>query len=173
MGYAKLADGKVEKLNVVEELNRAIDEVFPPAAGFKVEVRRNFAPDLPVLLMQRTHLWEIFVNLLQNAREAVGDGGRIEVSAEQEPGWSVIVTIADNGPGIPPERQEQIFESYFTTKEKGSGLGLAIVKHNVEIHGGTVRVESALGRGARFILTFPAKTLFRPENEPPPHSGRR
>ncbi len=69
--------------------------------------------------------------------------------------------MRDDGPGIPPEKIERIFEAYYTTKEKGSGLGLAIVKHNAELYGGTVRVESELGKGAKFILIFPAKALMK------------
>jgi signal transduction histidine kinase len=74
----------------------------------------------------------------------------------------VEVTVADDGPGIPPDKLERIFEAYFTTKEKGTGLGLAIVKHNVELYGGTVYVESKLGKGAKFTLIFPAKSLPKP-----------
>ena len=118
-------------------------------------------PSFPPLLMQRRHLSRSFVNLLQNAREALGDqGGNVFVSARCRGDYSVEVTIRDDGPGIPPDKLEQIFEAYYTTKEKGTGLGLAIVKHNVELYGGTVRVESELGKGARFILVFPAKTLM-------------
>ena len=57
------------------------------------------------------------------------------------------MTVGDDGPGIPPDRREQIFEAYYTTKEKGTGLGLATVKHNVELYGGTVRIESELEKG--------------------------
>jgi signal transduction histidine kinase len=74
-------------------------------------------------------------------------------------GDSVEIVIQDSGPGIPVEQTEQIFEAYFTTKEKGTGLGLSIVKHNVDLYGGTIRVESGLGKGCRFVLLFPAKTL--------------
>jgi signal transduction histidine kinase len=56
---------------------------------------------------------------------------------------------------------ERIFEAYYTTKSRGTGLGLAMVKHNVELYGGTVRVESGLGNGANFVLLFPAKTLLK------------
>jgi signal transduction histidine kinase len=73
----------------------------------------------------------------------------------------VEVAIRDDGPGIPPARLGQVFEAYFTTKEKGTGLGLATVKHNVELYGGSVRLESELGKGALFVLTFPAKVLMR------------
>lgn len=165
MGYAKLADGKVEKLGVVEELNRAIQEVFPTAAAFRIEVRRSFEPELPALLMQKIHLWEIFVNLLQNAREALVDSGTVSIHASNGPNRSVEVVIEDDGPGIPPERRERVFESSFSTKEKGSGLGLAIVKHNTELYGGAVRLDPTPARGARFVLTFPSKTLLQSDDE--------
>ena len=162
MGYAQLAEGHVEELKVAEELERALDEVFPRAARYPIEVHRNYLRPLPPLLMQRRHASEIFVNLLQNAREALdGKGGNIFVAAHCLSDASIQVSIADDGPGIPADKQERIFEAYFTTKEKGTGLGLATAKHNVELYGGRVRVESELGKGARFILTFPAKTLTK------------
>jgi signal transduction histidine kinase len=71
-----------------------------------------------------------------------------------------VVTIADNGPGIPAEKLDKIFEPYFTTKEKGTGLGLAIVKHNTELYNGAVEVESSLGEGTLFRVKLPAKTVF-------------
>ena len=73
----------------------------------------------------------------------------------------MVVSIADTGPGIAPETRARIFEAYFTTKKKGTGLGLAIVKHNVEIYGGTVRLESELGKGAAFTIQLPAKAVMR------------
>jgi signal transduction histidine kinase len=136
--------------------------VFPPAAGYPVHVHRDFAGEFPPLFMQRRHLVDTFANLLQNAREALGDpGGNVFVSARCHADYSVEVIIRDDGPGIPPDKQERIFEAYYTTKEKGTGLGLATVKHNVELYGGSVQVESALGKGARFILVFPAKALIK------------
>jgi len=71
------------------------------------------------------------------------------------------VVIEDNGPGIPPERLESVFEPYHTTKEKGTGLGLAIVRHNTELYGGTVKIESELGKYTRFNLLFPGRTAIR------------
>jgi len=162
MGYAQLSEGHVEKLNVIEELDQAIAQVLPPAAGYPVYVHRDYGGEFPPLFMQRRHLADACANLLQNAREALGDkGGNIFVSAKCDSDYSVEIVIRDDGPGIPPEKQEKIFEAYYTTKEKGTGLGLATVKHNVELYGGSVRVESALGKGARFVLVFPAKALIK------------
>jgi signal transduction histidine kinase len=161
MGYAQLAEGKVESLDVLEELEAAIQQVVPPGASYPLQIQRSYAGGLPRLQMQRGHLREVFVNLLQNARDAMPAGGRIELSARPGDDYTLFVTIADTGPGIPPESLDRIFEPYFTTKERGTGLGLAIVKHNVEIYGGTVRVESGLGKGTRFSLQFRAKTMLR------------
>ncbi|MCF7669184.1 MAG: GHKL domain-containing protein [Verrucomicrobia bacterium] len=160
MGYARLTEGRVERLNVTEEIDRVVEEVFPQAVKYSIEVVRNYAPVLPILLMQRVHLNEILVNLLQNAREAMNGVGRIEISAECGENYSVVITISDNGPGINKELRDMIFEPYFTNKEKGSGLGLAIVKHNIEMYGGTVEINSVPDTGTKFILKIPARSIM-------------
>lgn len=161
MGYAQLSEGRVEKLDVAEELDNAIARVLPEAANYPIRVHREYASGLSPLLMQRRHLSETFINILQNAREAIGsNGGNIFVSAYRHEFDSVAVTVRDDGPGIPPGKHEQIFEAYYTTREKGTGLGLSTVKHNVELYGGKIHVESKLGNGASFTLIFPARALL-------------
>jgi signal transduction histidine kinase len=161
MGYARLSEGKVERLDINDELEKALEQVFPPGARYDIHVHRDYASALPPLLIQRSHLSEIFVNILQNAREAMEGVGSVMLTTRYGENYSVIVVIADDGPGIPPGKLHKIFEPYFTTKEKGTGLGLAIVKHNTEIYGGTVDVESELGQGTRFTLNLPARALIR------------
>jgi signal transduction histidine kinase len=124
-------------------------------------VKLDLHGPFPPLLMQRRHISEILVNLLLNAREALGDKGKITVTAQVRPDQAVEIIVADNGPGIPPDKLGRIFEAYFTTKERGSGLGLSIVKNNAELYGGTARAESELGKGARFSLVFPAKASLK------------
>ena len=95
-------------------------------------------------------------------REALGDkGGNVWVTARYQPDFGIEIAIADDGPGVPPDKQERVFEAYYTTKPKGSGLGLPTVKNNIELYGGSVRLESGLGKGARFVLVFPAKALIK------------
>lgn len=159
MDYAQLSEGRVEKLDVATELEAALAQVFPAGAGFATRIEKQVAANLPPLFMQRGHLQAIFTNILQNAREVLQGGGTVRVEAALADAETVQVIIADDGPGIPPEQREQIFEPYFTTKEKGTGLGLAIVKHNLDLYGGRVRVESEVGKGARFILSLPTKAL--------------
>jgi signal transduction histidine kinase len=160
MGYAQLSEGRVERLNVAEEIEQAVRQVFPEGAAFGVQVHRQLGPSLPPLLMHRRHLSEILVNLLQNAREALNDRGTVTVTARYRADQAVEITLADDGPGIPADQRERVFEAYYTTRDKGTGLGLAIVKHNVELYAGTVRLESGLGKGARFVLVFPAKAAI-------------
>lgn len=160
MGYAQLSEGHVEKLDLVDEVDNAIAQTFPVGMDTKVRIERRYAPHLPPLLMQREHLSQILINLLQNSREALNGKGKVTISVIWRTDQSVEITIADNGPGIPADKVEKVFEQYYSTKEKGTGLGLAIVKHNVELYAGKVRAESELGKGARFILTFPAKTVM-------------
>ena len=161
MGYAQLAEGKVERVSVTEELDRAVAAVFPPGIAPQPGIRRDYGPAIPQLLGQRAHFSEIFTNLLANAREALGGAGEIVVSARGTAEHAVEVKVRDNGPGVPEEIQPRLFEAYYTTKEKGTGLGLAIVRHNAELYGGSVRVESTLGQGATFVVTLPARSVMR------------
>jgi len=162
MGYAQLSEGHVEKLDVLAELDRAITQVFPAAVPTGIQIHRQFSANLPPLLMQRGHLSETCVNLLKNAREALSENGNVFVTASSHHDHSVEISVRDDGPGIAPYKIERIFEAYYTTKSGGTGLGLAIVKHNVELYGGNVRVDSELGKGAKFTLIFPAKALMTP-----------
>jgi signal transduction histidine kinase len=162
VGYAQLTEGHVERLNVIQELDRAIAQVFPSAVSTSICVHREYGLAFPPLLMQRRHLSEIFVNLLENAREALGEKGNVFVSADCRRNKLIEISVRDDGPGIPPDKIERIFEAYYTTKKGGTGLGLAIVRHNVELYGGVVRVESELGKGALFTLVFPVKMFMEP-----------
>jgi signal transduction histidine kinase len=159
MGYAQLSEGRVEKLDVIEEIEQAIAQVFPPAVPTEIKIRCQFEDYFPPLLMQRVHLSEIFVNLLKNAREAIGQSGNIFVVAGWRPETPIEVSIRDEGSGIPADKITRIFEAYYTTKNGGTGLGLAIVKHNTELYGGSIRVKSEVGKGSEFILTFPPKAV--------------
>ena len=161
MGYARLSEGRVEKIDVKQELKNVLVEAFPPDHTFGVKVHENLSGILPSLVMQRAHLREIMLNLLVNAREAAGIDGSVTVSCKAAKNYSIEFRVKDSGPGVPEDQREQIFEAYFTTKEKGTGLGLTIVKQNTELYGGEIRMESELGKGTEFILTFPTRALLQ------------
>lgn len=102
----------------------------------------------------RGQLLEVLINLVENAMDAIERDGRITLQAELA-GGAVRISVRDSGPGIAPELVDRIFDPFFTTKANGTGLGLGIVREIIERFGGTIRVESQLGVGTEFIVTFP------------------
>jgi signal transduction histidine kinase len=114
------------------------------------------------------YLRQALENLVRNAREAMEGrpGSRLVVSVEME-GPQAVVRVADNGPGIPPEKLGRIFEPFVSTKAKGMGLGLAICREIVESHRGRLEVESAVGKGTTFTMRLPAAEAA-PAPAPPP-----
>jgi two-component system phosphate regulon sensor histidine kinase PhoR len=108
-------------------------------------------------------LEQVLFNLVDNAIKYGRSGGHVVIQGEQRPDGGVQMSVQDDGPGIPPEAQERVFER-FTRLDKarsreqgGTGLGLAIVKHIVQHHGGEVALQSELGRGSTFLFTLPAR----------------
>jgi two-component system CheB/CheR fusion protein len=96
----------------------------------------------------------VFTNVLMNAAQAMGGEGHIAIDLVQEQGWTV--SIADRGPGMPPDVLERVFEPFFTTKHRGTGLGLAIARRIVEAHGGTISLQTPTDGGTVVFITFPA-----------------
>ncbi|ADH85805.1 hybrid sensor histidine kinase/response regulator [Desulfurivibrio alkaliphilus] len=123
----------------------------------KVEVRQELAPDLPPVRAVPDQLKQVFLNLLTNAREAIGPtGGRIVIATRREDD-EVMISFCDSGCGIAAENLERIYEPFFSTKPavKGTGLGLAVSYGIVQRHGGRLEVESREGQGACFKLFLP------------------
>lgn len=143
----------------------ALSVVDAPA---HVRFENEVSDTLPVPTLDRDQFRQVLVNLLQNAAEAVPADreGLVRVSA----GWTsegLTISVADNGTGIPEEMRGHLFEPLFSTKLKGTGLGLAISAGIVRRHGGTLDVESELGRGTTFIIRIPghdAEAAERPSS---------
>jgi two-component system nitrogen regulation sensor histidine kinase NtrY len=114
----------------------------------------RYADDLPLLEADPDHLRRAVLNLVDNAVEAVGGAGDVDVSVVSD-GARVTITVSDSGPGIRAEDKEKLFLPYFSTKTTGMGLGLPIVHEIVTEHGGTIRVEDNVPRGSRFVLVLP------------------
>jgi signal transduction histidine kinase len=103
-------------------------------------------------------LRDVFLNLAQNAIQAMPRGGRLTVMCSAAPNRRVSVRVEDTGVGIAPENLTKIFELYYTTKVRGTGLGLSMVYRTVQIHNGEIDVESTVGVGTTFIVVLPAAT---------------
>jgi len=129
----------------------------------RVSLVLDLAPDLPVVMGDRTQLQQVVVNLAMNAAQAMAHATtgqrRIVVGARHLDG-NVVVTIDDDGPGIPEEHLERLFQSFFTTKENGMGIGLPICRTIVEAHGGQIRIENRASVGARVTIWLPAKAAI-------------
>ncbi|MBN1965142.1 MAG: GAF domain-containing protein [Anaerolineae bacterium] len=119
-----------------------------------VSVVMVFPPDLPELLVDSRQIGQVFANLLDNAYQAMPEGGQVTVSA-QVVGKMVRLDFSDTGVGILPENLGRAFEPLFTTRSQGIGLGLAVSQRMVENNGGTISVQSLPGEGATFTLTLP------------------
>ncbi len=122
-----------------------------------VSVERNFA-ELPEISCAPSQLNQVFLNLINNAAQAMDGQGLIQIATRQVDG-DVEVAIRDNGSGMDEDTRAHIFEPFFTTKAvgKGTGLGLSIVFRIIEDHGGTIQVESELGKGTEFVVRLPIK----------------
>ena len=133
-------------------------ELSAPAAGIEVAV---IAPDDLKLFADPDDLLHVLSNLLLNAAQAQGASGRIEIEAAPFKG-GVEIRVRDQGPGVPPENRERIFEALFTTKARGTGLGLALCRRIIFAHGGEIHLESR-GPGACFRIWLPgASTTAEP-----------
>ncbi|MBF0528381.1 MAG: response regulator [Deltaproteobacteria bacterium] len=123
----------------------------------RVKVVKNFAADLPPVWADGQQLVQVFVNLLVNSADAIGDHeGLVSITTRLTPDHTLLVEFSDNGPGIPPEIMGKIFNPFFTTKPigVGTGLGLSIIQGIIEDHGGTIEVISEPGSGTTFLITL-------------------
>jgi signal transduction histidine kinase len=102
-------------------------------------------------------MYRALTNLINNAQDAMPEGGKIDFTVEKE-NHALVFTVEDNGPGIPPEIRDTMFNAFVTAgKKKGTGLGLAITKRIVDQHDGSIEVESTQGRGTKFIIRIPTE----------------
>lgn len=148
-------------VNAIPVLQQVAADLKVPIDEAGVEL--VFPDEAPILVCDRTRLYQLFSNLIGNAvRHAAGeDGGRVEVAIDADAaGWTI--RVQDDGPGIPPEDRERIFDAFETGRSptppggrRSSGLGLALVRKIVEAHGGAIHVESEPDRGACFVVSLP------------------
>ncbi len=142
------------------EVNRSIADIIDglrlDGERVGVTVQAEYAADTLVIEGDRFALSRVYRNLITNAIQATPPGGRVLVTTARD-GGHVQIRVADTGSGIAAERLKAIFDDFVTTKRRGLGLGLAITKRIVEQLGGTIAVESELGRGTAFTMRFPAR----------------
>jgi nitrogen fixation/metabolism regulation signal transduction histidine kinase len=145
--------GPEEAPLVAVDVGGVVDEVLTlyGASSQRARFETTIVPGLPPVSARIPEMKEVLVNLLENARAAVREDGRIAVEAEPTHG-GLIVRVSDDGLGVPPDLMTKVFEPHFSTRSTGTGLGLAIVRRLVESWGGTVSLDSVPGRGTTVTL---------------------
>ncbi|MBI2838478.1 MAG: hypothetical protein HYX75_09195 [Acidobacteria bacterium] len=145
------------------DLNELVTECLallaPKMNARRIDVRSEFQKNLPPILGDHDRLEQVLVNILNNAIEAMPDGGRLTAQTRLRPDGRAVARVADSGSGIPEEHLKRIFDPFFTTKEagRGTGLGLSISYGIVRDHGGTIEVSSAVNAGTTFDIVLPLR----------------
>jgi PAS domain S-box-containing protein len=165
---------------IIRDVVELISETFPRS----INISSDYETTLPFVKGNHTQLGQVLMNLCVNARDAMPEGGRLTVNAQNvvideatasanpgaQPGRHVLIAIADTGCGISPDIIDRIFDPFFTTKSqgKGTGLGLATTLGIVKGHGGFLQVKSAVGQGTEFQIYLPAILENTEAAHPPP-----
>lgn len=181
LGFARRGKHRAQTLCLSDIVSSMSELLRRTSAGVELELDLS-AADRGVLLGDQSQIEQVIMNLAGNARDAVGEGGRVVIRTRDldvaavpagaigsvGPGPHVVLEVADNGAGISPEHRDRVFEPYFTTKTKGpdrgTGLGLATVLGIVEVHGGAIEIDTGLdGRGTTMRVYFPSSR--RPDDD--------
>ncbi|HEX5646197.1 MAG TPA: HAMP domain-containing sensor histidine kinase [Nitrospira sp.] len=164
LDLSKIEAGRLELTLAPVSLSEMAEEVvesYQAAASQKsIVLRTIFHQPLPMVMGDADKLSRVLINLVHNAIKFTPQGGDIQVEGRVRDGGHVEVSVMDSGNGIPPHDIEKVFDKFYWSESapveaRGAGLGLAIAKNLVELHGGTIRVESTSGEGSRFLFTVP------------------
>jgi PAS domain S-box-containing protein len=174
LDYSRDHGAMYQPIAITDIVSEALS-LLGPTLPSSIAVAQDAEPEVPPVLADRTQLLQVFVNLITNAVQAIGEhSGHIRISVhggatDRRGQRDVVVEVIDDGPGMLPPIAERAFEPFFTTKPAGagSGLGLAAVRTIARAHGGDVRVETAPAAGARFVLTLPAAPTVEPSPAAP------
>ena len=160
-----------EKLRLETILEDTLSLIAYQTSLEGTEIRRLIGQDLPDFFGNVQELREVFLNLILNAIQATGPGGQILVGMTfQKAEKLFVIQVADNGPGIPAENLDKVFNPFFTTRPEGVGLGLFVTQQIVHRYGGSLRVESEPGDGTLFVMELPLEGV--PPSPPPAPSVR-
>ena len=150
LDFARVKTPVCEAASLVAIVRAALERLPLPES---VTIELELDESMPAVLVDAQHVEQILLNFLQNAVQAMPDGGRVTVSTGEDR-ETVFAAVEDTGVGVPPENLTKIFQPLFTTKAKGIGLGLALVRDLARANGGRITVESTVGQGSRFAVHF-------------------
>ena len=156
LGYVRKMEPRLEDVDVNMTINQTIDILENYARINNIDIETDLSKELPLTAGDQAKLQQVFLNLISNAIDVIGKDGSIEIKSRQI-NSSIDVSIRDNGPGIPEDKLKKVFDPFYTSKEQGKGTGLGLwVSHNIiEMMGGTITVESEVGKGTVFTIQIP------------------
>lgn len=157
INFSKLTSDEKKECNINEIIETVLLFVDSQFKKDKIEIEKRLMFGLPKVFGNETQLQQVFLNIINNAKEALPEGGKILIET-QAPLFDerfIKVIISDNGEGIPKEKIKKIFEPFFTTKKSGTGLGLFLCYNIIRSHGGEIEIQSEEGKGTRVIVKIP------------------
>jgi len=159
LGFARRMDVRHEEIDLNDTIREVIEFLDKEILYRNISLETRLKEDLPRIISDKGQLQQVFLNIINNAIDAVEDGGQIMVSTELRNHDRIRVSIKDNGQGIAKEKIKNIFEPFYTTKEKGkgTGLGLSITYGIVDRLGGSIQVESEVSVGTTFHVELPVR----------------
>lgn len=160
LGFARRMEPRQEKVNINKTLNETVDFLENESRFRNIDIQIDPQPDLPETTSDSSQLQQVFLNIINNAIDAISKNGEIRIKTRyHSKNNEARIEISDNGPGIPKEDIDKIFDPFYTTKEvgQGTGLGLSIVYSIIEKLGGRIMVASELGLGTTFTIYLPIK----------------
>ncbi|HZY73557.1 MAG TPA: ATP-binding protein [Edaphobacter sp.] len=154
--FAKLKDIPLEPGDLGKLVGEMIDFFTPTARAANIEIKSFLPADLPALLLNKEMFRQALLNLMLNAVQAMPNGGELTIQASAE-NQHVVLSLIDTGSGIPPDVLPKIFRPFFSTKSKtgGTGLGLPTTQKIIAAHGGSIDVQSDVGKGTKFTIRLP------------------
>ncbi len=159
LGFARRMDVQLQPVQVNDVIREVIGFLDKEATYRGIRIEQHLDAAIPPIESDTGQLQQIFLNVINNAIDAVDHGGRIQIASTRLDGHSVRIDVEDDGPGIPPEVLKKIFEPFFTTKKgterRGTGLGLSITYGLVKKLGGQISVHTNVGSGTIFRMVFP------------------
>jgi two-component system NtrC family sensor kinase len=156
LGYARPTEFIMETLSLNDVLTDVKGFLHKELENKRIALETNLPVDLPRIRSDKGQIEQVILNIVRNAIEAVRKGGRITIASSTKGARTAVISIADNGPGIPQDQVKHIFEPFFTTKgKKGTGLGLFVSYGIVKKLGGIITAESKSGLGTTFTIQLP------------------
>lgn len=152
--FAKVRTVRFEASDLNQQVRQVLDFFAPQARESKIDVITYLDAELPGVVLDRESFHGALINLVLNAQQAMPAGGQLVVRTKTTAA-GVALELIDTGIGMDQKTSSQIFNAFFSTKPGGSGLGLPTVRKVMEAHGGSIRVESEVGRGTKFTIELP------------------